>query len=333
MQGWRKLLWAVVGCCAWTSVWALTEHYDAAKRDDVRAFIDTMVAKHQFDRDILNIVLSQAEKKDSVIKAITSPWEAKPWHQYRELFVTDRSIDQGVQFWKDHHDLLTRAEAEYGVPASVIVAILGVETRYGQNTGGFKVLDALSTLAFDYPPRAKFFKQELEAFLLMVREENLDIHGVKGSYAGAIGFPQFIPSSYRAYAVDFSDSGKRDLSGDIADAIGSIANYFKRHGWRAGEPVIQQVSTPSDTVDDLLAPRNNPSPKRLGKELVERGVGIDDSLKDTLVSLVSLEGASEDEYWVGFHNFYVITRYNHSNLYAMAVWQLSQAIEARYTQG
>jgi membrane-bound lytic murein transglycosylase B len=274
-------------------------------------------------------MFEEATVQESVLKAIASPYEAKPWSQYRPLFITDKHVDRGVQFWKEHKRALRAAEKKYGVPPEMIVAILGIETRYGRITGNHRVLDALSTLAFKYPPRSKFFKQELEQFLLLVSEENLDVHELKGSYAGAIGAPQFIPSSYRHYAVDFNGTGKRDLFHDMDDVIGSVANYFAKHGWEPREPVAELVSLEGN-FDAIVAPRNNPKPTLKTAQLEQQGVRVPKSLHNKPVALIELEGESGPEYWLGAKNFYVITRYNHSSLYGMAAFQLSQAIKARY---
>lgn len=295
----------------------------------VQTFINEMVERHAFDRVVLQSIFEQAEVQDSILKAIASPYEAKPWFQYRPLFITDTHVDRGVEFWKAHKDALEAAEHYYGVPPEMIVAILGIETRYGRNTGKHKVLDALSTLAFKYPPRSKFFRQELEQFLLLVKEEDLDLFDLKGSYAGAIGAPQFIPSSYRHYAVDFSGSGHRDLFNDMDDVIGSVANYFAEHGWEPGQPVAAPVKV-YNSVERLTAPRNNPKPTFKAIDLEPHGVKIPKELEDQQVALIELEGEAGPEYWLGAKNFYVITRYNHSNLYGMAAYQLSQEIKKRF---
>jgi membrane-bound lytic murein transglycosylase B len=228
---------------------------------------------------------------------------------------------------REHADLLNRAQAEYGVPAEVITAIIGVETNYGGNLGRHRVLDALTTLGFAYPPRADFFRKELGQFALLVREEGIDPDTAVGSYAGAMGRPQFIPSSYRAYAVDFDGDGRRDLW-DTADAIGSVANYFKRHGWRSGEPVVLPAEVPGGLPRGIEAAEGKPKrPDTTAGRLASAGIGGAAGLDPAApASLIRLDGASGDEYWVGLENFYVITRYNHSNLYAMAVHQLSGEI-------
>ena len=288
-------------------------------------FVEEMSGKHGFDRQALSRLLNQAEFRQSIIDAMNRPAEAKPWSDYRPIFVTEDRAGQGVEFWRANESLLNAVEKKYGVPPEIIVAIIGVETRYGRHTGKYPVLDALITLAFGYPKRSKFFRQELEHFLLLTREEKLEPLELKGSYAGAMGRPQFISSSYRSYAVDFDGDGTRDLWNNNADVIGSVANYFKRHGWRRGEPVTLLANGAGKTHQDLVDA--GMKPKITIAQLLDRGISTDWSLPtDALSSLIHLEGAKGDEYWLGLHNFYVITRYNHSNLYAMAVFQLSRKI-------
>ncbi|MDY6942875.1 MAG: lytic murein transglycosylase B [Pseudomonadota bacterium] len=299
-----------------------------ADRADVRAFMARMSETHGFDGDALRTLFQQASMQPEILDAIQRPWEAKPWHAYRPIFVTESRIADGVQFWRSHASLLEAAQAQFGVPPEIIVAIIGVETRYGQFTGRHRVVEALATLGFGYPPRGDFFLRELEQFLLLSREEQLDATGIRGSYAGAIGWPQFIPSSYRAYAVDFDQDGRRDLLSSPADIIGSVANYFHRHGWTLGSP----IATPALVNGNgrALGNRNRDLPYTLAK-LRQQGVSFESQLPDSApANLIALEQPSELEYWVGFPNFYVITRYNHSVHYAMAVYQLSQRIREAY---
>ena len=294
----------------------------------VHAFADEMVKKHGFDRAELLQILSQARFRGNIIKAMTRPAEGKPWYKYRPIFVTQSRAKGGVDFWNQNAELLARAEKEFGVPPEIIVAIIGVETRYGGYTGKHRILDSLSTLAFGYPKRAKFFRKELEEFLLLAREEDVDVTGAKGSYAGAMGLPQFISSSYRAYAVDFDGDGKRDLFDSTADIIGSVANYFKRHGWQQGRRVTLKAETGDGDLTPLIDAGMKPSLNY--EQLKASGVKVNEPLRDNeTVSLVRLELADGEEHWVGLKNFYVITRYNHSNLYAMAVYQLSREILAQ----
>jgi len=296
------------------------------QREDVSAFVDELVNQHDFEREWLEQTLSGGETKQKILDAISRPAEKTlAWHEYRKIFVTPKRINAGVKFWQENEERLARIATETGVPAEIMVAIVGVETYYGRQTGGYRVLDALATLGFDYPPRAKFFRGELEEFFLLTRDEKLELTDVVGSYAGAMGPPQFIPSSYRMYAVDGDGDGKRDLLGNWDDILASVANYFVRHGWRSGEPV-----TARGTVAD---PEAFPVGKNKLKlvdtvaSLGDKGVRFDTSLDASApTQLIGFEGDEGDEYWVGFKNFYVITRYNHSAMYAMAVYQLATGL-------
>lgn len=293
-------------------------------------FIEDMKARHGFDAQQLADLLAQTRIREDILKAIARPAEKKPWHQYRPIFVTPARIAGGVEFWQEHAATLARAEQQYGVPAEIIVAIIGVETRYGAHTGRYRVIDALSTLAFAYPPRSQFFTSELEQYLLMTREEQVDPLALKGSYAGAMGQPQFISSSFRNYAVDFDADGRRDIWNDPADAIGSVANYFNRHGWHQGEPVTARVKVAA-VSDPALLGSTELKPELPLATLRDKGVGAipDDFAAELPAAMIGLEQEDGIEYWLGLQNFYVITRYNHSALYAMAVYQLSQEIRAQ----
>ena len=304
---------------------------DFQDNPDTRAFIEEMEQRHQFDREELEALFEQAKKRDDILEAISRPAEkTKPWHEYRSIFLTPKRIDGGISFWKENEDILKRAEQAYGVDAAVIVAVIGVETRYGANTGSYRVIDALSTLAFEYPPRSKFFRSELEQFLILAREEDVDVRKAKGSYAGAMGYGQFIPSSYRAYAVDFSEDGKRDLWGNMDDIIGSVANYFQRHGWQAGKPVASRVSGNAPASGFQVSENIKPGKKTAG-DYAKAGITTDPPLPvDQAVALLEFEQTNGPEYWLTTKNFYVITRYNRSPLYAMAVYQLSKAIQEAY---
>jgi len=298
---------------------------------DVQRFIDQMVSRHRFERKQLSRLFHDAHERPDVITAISRPAEAKPWYQYRDIFLTGTRIAGGVQFWRSHADVLDRAAREYGVDPAVIVAILGVETHYGSRTGSIPVLDSLSTLAFRYPRRADFFRSELEQFLLLTREERLNPLAVEGSYAGAMGLPQFIASSYRRYAVDFDGDNVRNLMDDVDDAVGSVANYLKEHGWRRGDPVAIAARVDGDGFHALLErglKPNTPVSRMKDYGLKLQGP-VPDSDEGALVELEDLDGK---EYWVGLQNFYTITRYNHSALYAMAVYQLAEAIRSGYEQ-
>jgi len=302
-------------------------------RKDIQLFINEMHEEHAFDKAALETLFSKTRMQPSIIKAISRPAERKPWHDYRPIFITQSRIELGVEFWDKHADLLKQAEEKYGVPPEVIVSIIGVETRYGRHTGSYRVIDSLSTLAFDYPPRSKFFRSELKHYLLMTREENVDPLSLKGSYAGAMGQPQFISSSFRSYAIDFDGDGKRDIWNNPADAIGSVANYFVRHGWKPGDKITQMIS-PSANTDTALLQEKDLKPSHTIASLREKGfTDIDNTLEgDALAAVINLDGATAPEHWLGLKNFYVITRYNHSALYAMAVFQLSEKIRERRQQ-
>ncbi len=301
------------------------------QREAFKSFAAEMEQKHQIPAAEVETLLAGTQFRDDIIEAITRPAEAKPWHQYRPIFLKPDRIQGGVEFWRENEALLERISREYGVPPEIIVAIIGVETRYGKFTGRHRVLDSLTTLAFGYPKRAEFFRSELEQFLLLSREESVDPRSAKGSYAGAMGKPQFISSSYRRYAVDHDGDGRRDLWQSNADIIASVANYFKTHGWREGEPITLQAR-PNGKAD--LQPFVDAGMKpsiRLQKLLSSGLQPMDITLNpdpQALSSLIKLDAGDTEEYWLGLHNFYVITRYNHSNLYAMAAYQLSREILA-----
>jgi len=283
-----------------------------------------VVQKDGLDRAWVERALKGAHQRQAVIDAITKPYEAKPWFQYEPLFVNDSRIDGGVAFWNRENGYLQKAEAGYGVPPEIIVAIVGVESYYGRQHGGFPVIDSLSTLAFDYPPRAAFFQGELEQFLVMCHEQSLDPLVPMGSYAGAMGAPQFMPDSFRQYAVDFDADGKRDIWGDWADIIGSVANYFHLHGWQPNGIVAVPAAIPEG-----VTPPTPLIPTTVGA-LRAAHVTISAGLPDDADAvLVALQGDKEMHYWVGLHNFRVITQYNKSPLYAMAVVQLGIAVAQR----
>ena len=300
---------------------------------DVRSFIDSMVSDHAYDRGTLEHVLQQARTQEKILEAIGKPAERiKEWHEYRDIFLTDARVKAGVVFWREHSEDLRRIGEETGVAVEILVGIIGVETYFGRLTGDYRVLDALATLAFEYPPRAKFFRGELVEFLLLVREEGMDATVATGSYAGAMGRPQFMPSSYRAYAVDSSDDGKRDIWSNWADVIGSIANYFVRHGWRTNNQIVTQASLSSQWRGD--PPENTLKPQETVTSLSHQGVLFATDLPgDHRSQLLTLIGDDGEEYWVGFHNFFVITRYNRSVMYALAVHQLGQEIAIEVNRG
>jgi membrane-bound lytic murein transglycosylase B len=298
-------------------------------REAFKSFAAEMQRKHQIPASEVEALLAGTEFRDDIIAAITRPAESKPWHEYRPIFLKPDRIAGGVEYWQRNEALLERFSREYGIPAEIIVAIIGVETRYGNYTGRYRILDSLTTLAFGYPKRADFFRRELEQFLLLSREESIDPRSSKGSYAGAMGKPQFIASSYRRYAVDGDGDGKRDLWQSDADVIASVANYFKTHGWRPGEAITVQAQNSKETdLQPFVESGMKPSIRL--QALLNQGLRPlgDTPLPDpeSLTSLIKLDAGERNEYWLGLHNFYVITRYNHSNLYAMAAYQLSREI-------
>ena len=295
------------------------------------AFVDRMVADHGFDRNALTTVLDSAEINQQVLDAISRPAErVVPWHEYRNIFLTEKRISAGVQFWQTNAAALERIASEYDVAPEMLVGIIGVETFFGQTMGRYRVIDSLATLAFAYPPRAKFFASELESFLLMTREEGLDVFQPLGSYAGAMGGGQFIPSSFRAYAVDANADGRRDIWTDWEDVMGSVANYFKKHGWQAGQPVVDQATRAAEWSGS--EPANGLELNETIGSLSEMGYVFSTELPQNapaaVFSLEAEDGAAE--FWVGYHNFRVITRYNRSPKYALAAHQLSRAIRDEY---
>lgn len=295
---------------------------------DVEAFIQSVSKKHAIDKNELKSLFVNANVQSRVLELIARPYEAKPWFQYHPIFVTDKRAKAGVKFWEKHTKLINEVSKTYGVPPEIIIAIIGVETYYGQHTGKFKVFDSVATLAFAYPKRAEFFKKELEQLILLMREQNLSADSLYGSYAGAMGMPQFIASSYRNYAVDFNKDGKTNLLSNHADVFGSVANYFKRHEWQDGKIITVKVSGPEATLSKL-AVKNASKPKLTVKELKAKGVNIPNHIPEMAkANILKLDlGNNQFDYWLGLNNFYVITRYNHSIHYAMAVYQLGHKIK------
>src|SRR5579883_448496 len=293
------------------------------KRHDVQNFIKSMVKKHHFKEKELVAIFSKVKERPQVLSSLQAPAEQKPWYTYQMLLITEWRIREGVAFWNKYQDVLERAEKTYGVPASIIVATIGIETKYGKNTGNYPVIDALTNIAFGNSPRAPFFRHELEEFLLLSREQHLDPLKVMGSYAGAIGQPQFMPSSYRRYAINFSGSGKIDLSHNVPDVIGSIANYYRLHGWQTNEPVTMPASINGGRYQIRLTNTHTISKP----ELLEAGA-TPLYFDYSKYKVIQLQGYYGHEYWLGYHNFDVIKQYNSSDLYAMAVYQLSYYIAA-----
>lgn len=306
---------------------------DYKNRADVNQFIERMAKQSDYSEQELVELFSSVKKQGHLFELLNKPAEKElQWHQYRHIFIKDKRIEQGVKFWREHASLLTEVSVKTGVPAEIIIAIIGVETFYGTYRGKDPVFDSLVTLAFDYPKRSSFFSRELEQLLLLAKEQNLDPKALMGSYAGAMGMPQFIASSYRSYAVDFDGDGQANLFDSIPDIFASVANYFVKHGWRANEPVAGPLTALENNSIDQL----NPGVKLDYKwsDLAQNGLHSKTELDpDTAVALVKLEQKNAPEYWVGLQNFYVITRYNHSELYAMAVYQLSLLIKDRMRQG
>ena len=309
-----------------------------AQRPEVRAFIAELVVDEGFDARTLRQLFAQARYLPKVIAAISRPVLSPPaWHEYAPRFLDPARIDAGVAFWRDHAGVLARAEGELGVPPEVIVAILGVETYYGRNTGSYPVFDALTTLAFDYPRRAEFFRSELKQFLLLTREQGISPLVPRGSYAGAMGLPQFMPGSIRAYALDFDNDGRVDLAGNADDAIGSVAHYLSRHGWQPGQIIMEPVRIEAEDPAGVLAKLDGGIAERRSlAEWAREGVTgfvIPGDLAPDAVGLLMLEEDTGPSYWLVFNNWYVLTRYNRSRLYASAVWKLAGALKVVWDRG
>ncbi|HDZ56693.1 MAG TPA: lytic murein transglycosylase B [Pseudomonas xinjiangensis] len=299
-----------------------------AEHPAVAPFIAEMQAEHGFTEEYIEALLADAERKESILEAISRPAErVRPWHEYRKIFITDQRVQKGLAFWDEHAEALARAEKQFGVEPEVIVAIIGVETFYGGNKGSHRVIDALTTLGFDYPPRADFFRRQLKAFLVLAREQQMDPLTLTGSYAGAMGFPQFIPSSYQAFAVDFDDDGKVDIWNNPVDAIGSVANYFREHSWELGGAVAVPAKVSGDEFSKGLTIAEGLEARRTVGELKALGWQPERRLDDeTEVMAYEFDTGGQMEYWLGLNNLYVITRYNRSVMYAMVVHQLADLI-------
>lgn len=323
----RKLAMLVLGALLATAApaWAA----EPAPLPELADFIRDMARTHGFSARALERQFARVRLRPEILLAMERPKEALPWYEYRTLFVNDGRAEQGVAFWRRHAALLKRAQKEYGVPPEIVVAILGVETQYGRHRGQWPVLDALTTLALRYPPRAAFFRRELEQYLLLAREQKFDPLAVKGSYAGAMGMPQFIPSSWRRYAVDFDGNGTRDLLGSDADIVGSVAHFLRAHGWQAGAPVADTAHVEGTLYFWLEKLGIKPSlPLR---QFVRYGVSPPAHRDpDTPAALVLLEDESGPSARIGYNNFYVITRYNRSHRYAMAVQELAEHLQRQH---
>jgi len=328
-----RLKIVLVFTCLWPALSCAADNYSV--NPAAQAVVDELVQEEGFDREQLMQVFAAAERQESILKAIARPAEkTKAWYEYREIFLTDKREQQGLAFAAEHRATLARAERELGVPAEMIVAIIGVETYYGRLTGKYRVIDALSTLAFDYPRRSEFFTKELKNYLILTRDQGFDPLALKGSYAGAMGYGQFMPSSYREYAIDFDDDGVIDIWNNPVDAIGSVANYFKRHGWREGGPVVFAADASGDVAEEIFVrTRAELKPVRTVAQFAAAGVVPRQELDpDALAIAMKFELEDSYEYWLGLHNFYVITRYNHSAMYAMSVYQLSQRLGAQVAE-
>jgi len=326
-----KRVFLILGCMLASAVSAVeitTGDYQG--RDDVAAFVARVAASSDYSEQKLAELFGEVEKQEHLFAKLDRPAEKElEWYQYRRIFIKEKRISRGVEFWRKHHELLAQVTEKTGVPEEIIVAIIGVESFYGIYKGKDPVFDSLVTLAFDYPRRAKFFMSELEQFLLLTGEQGFDTRALRGSYAGAMGMPQFISSSYRSYAIDFDGDGQINLFDSIPDITGSVANYFVRHGWQRGGRVARPLIAIEDNSIDQLEVGVKPihSWAAMQQNGLTSKFDIDD---DTQLALVALQQASHPEYWAGFKNFYVITRYNHSELYAMAVYQLAKLIRHAY---
>lgn len=295
----------------------------------VDEFIVKTAKNNNLDEEKVRSIINQAKRQQSIIDAMNRPAEKKKkWYEYRNIFLKQKRIDGGVEFWNTHKNTLEKVSKDSGVPIEIMVAIIGVETNYGGNMGSYRVLDALYTLAFDYPKRSPFFTKELEKFLVLSEKEKISVFETKGSYAGAMGFGQFMPSSYLMYSLDYNNDGSRDLLNNIDDAIASVANYFKMHGWKKDQAVVHLAKTDTDFTK---LKKQALKPSLTVKELNKLGYRTEQKLdENAMVTLTQLQQKDNMEYWFGMHNFYVITRYNHSEMYAMAVYQLAQEIAQKH---
>ena len=304
----------------------------AAEHPGTDEFVKRAVSEYDLPENEVRALLVKAEYKQSIIDAISRPAEGKPWHEYRPIFLTDKRIDEGIDFWKENRELIASASKKFGVDEEVIVAIIGVETFYGRITGGYRTIDALVTLGFYYPTnlssdRSGFFSSELMQYMKLASEEGLPADETTGSYAGAMGMGQFMPSSYREYAVDFDGDGSRDLWRSTADVVGSVANYLHRHGWQPGQPVTHRAVASTGAAFDEISTRNF-TPTLSVAQWQEKGFRSSNELLPELpAAVLKLVEQDRKTYWLTFKNFYVITRYNRSPRYAMAVYQLSQEIK------
>jgi membrane-bound lytic murein transglycosylase B len=303
----------------------------AAEHPGTEEFVNRAASEYGLEEGDVRDILNEAEYKQSIVDAISRPAEGKPWHEYRKIFLTGKRISQGIDFWTENRELITSASEKYGVDESIIVSIIGVETSYGRNTGSYRTIDALVTLGFYYPQnlssdRSPFFSSELMQYMQLATEEGLPTVEVTGSYAGAMGMGQFMPSSYREYAVDFDEDGKRDLWRSTPDVVGSVANYLHRHGWQPGKPVTRRARASSQAAFDMIS--RDLKPTLSVAEWREKGFTSSSELSPNLpAAVLKLVEKDRNSYWLTFKNFYVITRYNRSPRYAMAVYDLSREIK------
>ena len=320
----KQILLVVLACLACPAL----ARDDFSRQTEVRAFIDDMATQHSFSRSALQRQFRQARPLPAVLRAIRPAADPgiRSWYTYRDRFVAPGRIALGRAFADKHRAALTRAEAEYGVPADIIVAIIGVETIYGRNVGRFQTFSALATLAFRYPPRAQLFRDELAALLLLAREQQRDPLGYRGSYAGALGLPQFLPSSERRWAVDYDGDGKIDLATSADDAIGSVARFLAEHGWEKGGPILHAAQAAGDGVQTLID--EGITPKHSAEDMRSLGVEAADAPAGPAALIDYVTPGAPTEYRLGYRNFYVLTRYNRSSFYATAVSDLAEAIAA-----
>ncbi len=296
---------------------------------ELEELIETMVEEDDYPEDQLRTVIESATINQKTLELMDRQWESVPWHKYRNLFINYRRIRNGVDFWNKHQAILSRAESEFGVPASVITSIIGIETHYGKRKGNSNVLDSLVTLTAAYPRRSKYFKEELRVFLNLARRESIEPNSVNGSFAGAIGIPQFMPSSYENHSVDFNDNGTRDLVNEVEDAVGSVANYLVNHGWKAGQAIYSDVQGDlPESAQELVG--RSAKPKHTIEDLMNLGVQFNPKQASKKAALVKLTlDNGKYRYIVAFNNLHVITRYNNSINYSMAVSELAEEIDNR----
>lgn len=302
------------------------------QRADYQAFANQVARDHGFTRTQLDNIFARVQLNPEIIARITKPAEGIDWHRYQKIFIQPERMQAGAEYWQTHRALLEAAETKTGVPPEIIAGIIGVETYYGRYKGNYPVIEALATLGFDYPKRGAFFRKQLAAFLVLARDNNFDLYGVKGSYAGAMGLPQFIPTSYQAYAVDGDGDGQIDLFNNHADVIFSVANYFAEHGWQGDQPIVFRASGSANGAWK----NTNPYGQKLTStvaQLAQQGMNVPAGVRWNESARIfdfkqQRDGQTFIEYWLALNNFYVITRYNHSKLYALAVYQLAEGIKA-----